>query len=122
MSDERSLSELARFGMRKSPDARCGVCGTKRDQHGDKHHKFTLDDEVIEVEPGAAPRKQPPTERGQALSRDPVANLVIRLVSTLVAKGLINGDDMVEIFGGLRADHRGKPATGSVAPSNEESP
>lgn len=99
-----------------SPDDLCGVCGTARDMHGDKHHKFTLDDDLIPIEPGPPRRNEPPQRKdeqkkrgggsvlsapAEELSRDPVANLQIRLIERMAAKGLLDGLDMMYIFGAI---------------------
>ncbi|WNO27778.1 hypothetical protein SEA_HUWBERT_26 [Microbacterium phage Huwbert] len=47
-----------------SPDDVCLVCGTKRDEHGDKHHQFSLTSDVpLPIPPGPDPTKQPPRHR-----------------------------------------------------------
>lgn len=93
------------LGKRPSPDDRCGVCNTLRDEHGDKRHEFNLDGQLIELGPAPTARQQPPQAKGEPsakaneLSRDPVASLCLRLTERLVAKGLFDGDDLMYIFG-----------------------
>jgi hypothetical protein len=49
-----------------------------------------------------------PSPRAAALGADPVARLVIRLVERLAQKGLLDGEDMLKIFGGEDASDRGQ--------------
>lgn len=94
-----------------SPDDQCGVCGTIREEHGDKHHEFNLEGMLIDKKPGPPPRNTPPQPRGAGvespLSQDPVARLQVRLIERLVAKGLLSGEDLLYIFGAGNADSRG---------------
>lgn len=98
------------------PDDQCTVCGTTRDMHGDKQHGFTTDPEApfLAVKPGPEPRNTPPQSRASArptapagveLARDPVARLQLRLTERLVSKGLLNGEDLMYIFGADLENH-----------------
>jgi hypothetical protein len=46
-----------------SPDDVCEVCGTVRDEHGDKMHKFSTDGQLIPLEQGKPPAKEAPRHR-----------------------------------------------------------
>lgn len=82
------------------PDDICEVCGTKREDHGDKNHKFNS---MERVDPRPVPKNIPPTAKGDAVSRDPLTALHLRLVEKLIAKNLLDGDDLLYIFGGPNA-------------------
>ncbi len=83
----------------------CAVCDETRENHGDKQHEFSLDGVLTPKKAGPPPRREPPQERGaqpspaQVLGNDPVARLQIRLIERMVAKGLLDGEDMLYIFG-----------------------
>lgn len=90
-----------------SPDDLCGICELTRENHGDPQHKFSIDGDLIPIEQGPPARQVPPKERGQTLSpqaeainRDPLTGLTIRLIEALTAKGLLTGEDLTKIFGG----------------------
>lgn len=90
-----------------NPDDPCGVCQTQRDEHGDKMHEFNLLGYLIPKAEPEAPRQSPPQLKGdelksaaQVLGSDPVARLQLRLITRLVNKGLLDGADLVHIFGG----------------------
>ncbi len=100
-----------------SPDDLCGVCSTKRDEHGDKNHEFNLEGELIPKKKPEPARQSAPQPRGSGLNNDPVARLQIRLVERLVSKGLLEGDDLVYIFGGENENHRGQ--TGATSPEGD---
>jgi hypothetical protein len=91
-----------------TPDDECGVCGTIRDQHGDKAHEFNLDGVLKPKKMGEKGRAQPPMSReAQVLTKDPSTAVMLRLVEKLVARGLLEGEDLVYIFGGGNAADRG---------------
>jgi hypothetical protein len=91
-----------------SPDDECGVCGATRENHGDKNHEFSIEGVLTPKKAPAAPRQMAPSPRAAALGADPVARLVIRLVERLAQKGLLDGEDMLKIFGGEDASDRGQ--------------
>lgn len=86
------------------PDEECGVCGTTREQHGDKNHKFSVDGVLEPLDPKPVPRALPPGVRGGV---DPSTRVVLRLVEVLIAKGVLDGQDLVHVFGGDSAPDRG---------------
>lgn len=84
----------------------CGVCEETRENHGDKNHEFNINGQLIPKKAGPPPQTQAPQRRsapGEQLSKDPVARLQIRLIERLVAKELIDSEDMLYIFGGSDA-------------------
>jgi len=90
--------------MTSSPpkaDDVCEVCCETRENHGDKQHEFSLDGVLKTKKAPEPPRNQPPRERGAAgaLAQDPVARLQIRMIERLVAKGMLDGEDLMYIFG-----------------------
>ena len=101
-----------------SPDDECGVCGTTRENHGDKHHEFDIDGNLRPKKKAEPARQQAPqTAAGQALARDASTQVVLRLVERLVAKQLLSGDDLLYIFGGGdNASNRGSAEAGSSEP------
>lgn len=83
----------------------CGVCGTTREDHGDKQHKFSMEGILTPLDPPPKPRQQPPVAKGemspeaQVLSKDPTTQVMLRMVNRMVAKGLFDGADLMYIFG-----------------------
>lgn len=94
------------------PDEVCGVCNTTRENHGDKHHAFSKDGELIPLKPGMPARRQPPAPRGSmpAVMEAQSTGLLLRLIERLAQKGLLDGPDLFMIFGGSDAP----PARGSA--------
>ena len=86
------------------PDDLCGVCGYRREAHGDSNHEFNMDGDLIPKKTPDPARSNPPTERGQALLKDPTTGVMLRMVERMIQKGLLTGDDLVYIFGAGRAD------------------
>lgn len=104
-----------------SPDDVCGVCSMKRDEHGDTQHEFNIDGVLIKKKPPAPPTRLAPAAR--AVAADPTTRLVLRMVSRLVAKGVLDGDDMVNIFGGDDVYTEGQHAAaafGDSAPTSTD--
>lgn len=92
------------------PSDICAICGETRENHGDKRHVFSVDGELVDLPTPAKARQQSP--EGRALAKDPTANLMLRVVQKLIAKNILDGEDLVYIFGGeSNADYRG-PAGG----------
>lgn len=87
----------------------CGVCAETRENHGDKQHEFSIDGVLKKLSPAPQAKSTPPAERGSApaqqLSNDPIARLQVRLIERLVAKGILEGDDLIYIFGGGNVSH-----------------
>ena len=102
-----------------NPDDVCGVCGFVREEHGDAHHQFTLDDKLIPLSPRPTPRREAPTERGagpNTLAADPtqgqsktevttpeVAQLArgfATLLEILAEREYIGAKDIIRIFQG----------------------
>ena len=87
----------------KAPTDVCEICGTQRDEHGDKHHRFSEEGEFVPMEAGAKPRQEAPKERGSAprpVGTEHVAALHLRLIEVLVEKGILDGEDLHKLFGG----------------------
>lgn len=87
------------------PDDVCALCSYLREEHGDKNHKFSVEGELIPIEPGPPPRQEAPkardsTPEAQVLGNDPVTKVVLRMVERMVSKQLLSGEDLVYIFGG----------------------
>lgn len=91
-----------------SADDICGVCAETRENHGDKRHQFSIDGVLIALKPAPMPKNLAPTPRGQVVGNDPVARMVLRMVERLIAKGVLEGDDLVHIFGGERSEDSGR--------------
>lgn len=86
-----------------SPDDICGVCQTKRDEHGDRQHEFNIEGQLIpkkKPEPGRpAPQAkgESPAQQGVESERD---KAFLRLMEVLLEKGVIDGRDTIQILGG----------------------
>lgn len=93
------------------PDERCGVCDETRENHGDMQHVFSLDGILIAKSPTPPARNTPPSARADALAKDPVANLVLRLVERLIANGVLVPEDLMYVMGGIDASNRGQTRT-----------
>jgi len=86
------------------PDEECRICGTKREEHGDRNHEFSSDGVLVPKKAPEPPREQAPQRRsyGGEAKPDPTA-AYLRLVERLIAKNLLNGEDLIYIFGGGNA-------------------
>lgn len=89
-----------------SPDDICGVCDVKRDEHGDTKHAFNIEGELIPLAPPPKARNTPPKLQGevsleaQQILRDPLTGPTLRLVEVLIKKNILDGADLMFIFGG----------------------
>lgn len=95
-----------------SPDDECLVCGTKRDEHGDKHHKFSTDGQLVELDPAPKPRMEAPRHRDDLAGVEPGPDLKLAfatLVEVLsekqinfdgVNRPLLSTHDVIRIFSG----------------------
>lgn len=90
-----------------SPDDECGVCGTARDQHGDKNHQFNLEGQLIPVKEREAPRQQPPQHRDDPKpaqagvdNKPDVHSAFLRLTEVLIEKEVLDAKDIFRILGG----------------------
>lgn len=92
-----------------SPDDICQLCFTKRDEHGDRRHKFSDNGELEEADstppPSTRPKEKTPLSKKEAakveaLSKDPVARLQLRLIEVLTKRGMLDGEELSFIFGG----------------------
>lgn len=95
-----------------SPDDLCVICETKRDEHGDRMHQFSLDGQLIELKPGPEGRKPPQTreEAAQDQSNLPdIGRALATLVEILaekkinfdgVSRPILNHKDIIRIFSG----------------------
>ena len=100
------------------PDEPCGVCGESRAEHGDKHHRFSVDGVLTPLKPGPEPRQSPPALRGDIIDAH-TARLVLRLLDRLTAKGLLTSEDLSAIFGGPDASSTGGPVGSNANPVSE---
>lgn len=92
----------------------CLVCGSQRDQHGDKNHQFSLTSDVpVPLKPGPKPDREAPKTRDEAKEEESRLPDVARAFATLVeilAEKKINFDgvnrplldtkDIIRIFSG----------------------
>lgn len=81
-----------------SPDDLCQVCQTPRDQHGDKHHKFSVDGQLIQLDP-PKPRQEAPRHRDEKPAA-PEAKAFATLIEVLAEKNILNTKDVIRIFSG----------------------
>lgn len=85
-------------------DDECVICGTKRDEHGDKNHQFSLDGQLIPVRKGPEGVK-PPQTREEAVSTPPsdlpdIGRAFATLVEVLAEKNIVDTKDVIRIFSG----------------------
>lgn len=92
-----------------NPDETCGLCGIARDQHGDKAHQFSSDGLLVPTRP----KKEEQVVRHTPPNSQEQLNMNMRLIERLIAKGLLDGDDLVYIFGGINAVPRGESGSGT---------
>ena len=78
------------------PDERCQICSETRENHGDKHHKFSVDGQLAMLEPPPKPRATPPKEIG----RDETAIAFATLLEVLAEKEIIGAKDIIRILTG----------------------
>lgn len=89
-----------------SPDDVCEICGTTRENHGDKHHKFSEDGQLLPLEKGSKPRQEIPkakeelSREAEIIANDPVANLTLRFIERMIQRNQLDGEDLMYIFGG----------------------
>lgn len=82
-----------------SPDEECLICGTKRDEHGDKLHQFSTDGSLVPITPGVKPREEAPKPKSEVTTSGPdVSKAFAALVEILAEKELINARDIIRIF------------------------
>lgn len=103
-----------------NPDDICGVCNLTRDQHGDMQHEFSADGVLKKKTPPPVPNNVSPAIRGMA--NDPTVRLVLRMVQRLTDKGLLEGDDLVYIFGGDYVYTEGEHAREAFGANSFQSP
>ena len=101
----------------------CGLCGLKRDEHGEVQHEFSVEGVLKKKAPPTVPRNIPPSPRGQAMVNDPTVRMNLKLIERLIAKGVLDGDDLLYIFGGddvriTREDNQ--PASGNNSAASTE--
>lgn len=90
----------------------CLVCGTQRDEHGDRNHQFSLTSDVpVPLKPGPPGRKPPQTkEEAQATQNLPDVGRALATLVEVLAEKKINFDgvnrpildtkDIIRIFSG----------------------
>lgn len=96
-----------------SPDDLCVICDTKRDEHGDRQHQFSLDGQLIPLNPGPEGRKPPQTkaeaEAEQLKNLPDIGRAFATLVEVLAEKKinfdgvnrpLLDTKDIIRIFSG----------------------
>jgi hypothetical protein len=89
-----------------SPDDRCLVCDTTRENHGDKRHKFNdVDDQLYPLDPPPKPRAEAPRERGETPAPAVVAEMIkaesfATLMEVLVEKEILDAKDVIRVFTG----------------------
>ncbi len=90
-----------------NPDDICGVCGSKRDEHGDRAHEFNLEGNLVEKKKPEPARQSPPGElRGSSPTSakpsgvEEVEKSHLRLIEVLIGKGVLDARDVVSILGG----------------------
>lgn len=80
-----------------NPDDVCAVCNKTRENHGDAHHVFDMENEfprpIPKPEPvkAAAPPPRPMTEQIKAAS-------FAALMEVLTEKGILDAKDVIKVF------------------------
>lgn len=103
--------------MPVSQDDICEVCMETREFHGDKNHEFSSDGVLT-------PKKKPEPPKPGPIPRtipDPTQAALLRLVERLISKELIQGDDLVYIFGGISGSTDRGPTSTEVQGDNSTS-
>lgn len=93
-------------------DDKCMVCGVSRVDHGDKNHVFSVDGNLIKLEPRPEPKQKPPRTIDEAeqdkvtqeLAKSMEINAVLRLTEVLIEKGILDSKDTMFIFSGYKAE------------------
>lgn len=97
-----------------NPDERCMACDTTRENHGDKNHVFNaVDDTIIPIRKGEAPRREAPRERASLAAPEPRQSQEARALATLVEilsekkisfdgvnRPILDAKDIIRIFSG----------------------
>ena len=99
--------------MTAGPDDPCSICDVTRENHGDALHEFNMEGVLKKKAPPEPPRQQPPRHRDDpAMPMMPSGNisvaaaismehnLTLRLLEKLMAKGVIDGKDLIYVLGG----------------------
>jgi len=94
-------------GSNPTADDLCGVCSLTRENHGDTNHEFNSEGMLIPKKKLEPPRNTPPAARQSGVGLDEMVALELRLVQRLIAKGLLDGDDLLFIFGSSNANSGG---------------
>lgn len=91
------------------PDEVCAVCNTKRMNHGDMQHEFSLTGQLINKADRPEPKKEAPKlreadeeQKQQEFQETMETNAILRLTEVLIDKGVIDGKDTMYIFSGFR--------------------
>ena len=103
------------------PDQVCELCGLKRDEHGDVQHEFSTDGILRKKAAPTVPKNISPAVR--SVGGDPTTRLTLRLIERLISKGVLEGDDLVHIFGGddVRTEgEHAREAFGDSAPEGTD--
>lgn len=107
----------------KDPDQLCVLCGTKRDEHGDRRHGFSTTGELVQLPPSTPARSTPPSAPQVSMQVSQLSAVLLRLIETLASAGVISGTDLVAIFGGGNAPaNRGSSGETHSAPRNGSTP
>jgi len=104
-------------------DDRCGVCQETRENHGDKHHQFDIEGMLKPLQkPEVGRQAAPSPRRADEMAKDPVAQVMLRLIEVLGNKGILTPYDNIYIFGGGNyAPDRGEPEAEASTPGGESS-
>lgn len=92
------------------PDEECSICGVTRENHGDLNHEFNTEGLLIPKKKPEPARNTPPAMRGETvkeLSTDMTAQAFLRLTDRLVAKGILDSQDLMYVLGNFDATNRG---------------
>lgn len=80
-------------------DEECKVCGTTRENHGDKNHQFNpIDDSLIPLKPRPEPTRQPPKHRDDVVAEAIKAESFATLLEVLAEKNILNEKDIIRIL------------------------
>jgi len=73
----------------------CQICGATKEEHSGYEHIFSLDGSLK----AKSATKQPPPIQNASLVTNHLSGLILRLIETLAAKGLLDARELAYIFG-----------------------
>jgi hypothetical protein len=82
------------------PDEVCAICGDTRADHGDRHHQFSADGQLVALPKNPPRRADPPAHRDDPKPAAQQAAAFATLMEVLVEKDILNAHDVIRVFTG----------------------